>query len=141
MPADIIHERRYSFSPPVVWRALTRPDLVSDWLMQTDLQPVEGHAFTFRTDPTPFFDGVVKCKVLVADPPRHLAYSWSGGPGMATRVDWTLQDVSGGTHLRFTHTGFSGIKGRLIAFVLKRGWRRMLDTGLPETMRRAAAGD
>ena len=139
MPAGIQFERHYPHPPALVWRALTDPALVEEWLMQTDLKPVEKHRFTFRTDPNPFFDGVVRCEVTDVDPQRRLAYTWSGGRGMATDVVWTLDADGDGTRVRFSHTGFSGLKGRLVGFGLKRGWRRMLDTGLPETLDRVAA--
>ncbi len=75
--------------PARVWRALTDPDLLARWLMPSDFRPAVGHAFTFRTDPWPGFDGVVRCEVPVIEPERRLSISWRGGP-LDTTVTWTL---------------------------------------------------
>ena len=54
---SIIVDYRLSAAPAKVWRALTEPELLADWLMPNDIKPLVGHDFTFRTDPAPGFDG------------------------------------------------------------------------------------
>src|SRR5947209_6960665 len=66
--------------PAKVWRALTDPELLAKWIMANDLQPEVGHAFTFRADPTPWWDGIVHCEVLEVGPERRLRYTWRSGP-------------------------------------------------------------
>ncbi|MEI9989242.1 MAG: SRPBCC domain-containing protein [Rhizomicrobium sp.] len=53
-------EREFPFPPEKLWRALTQPHLVAEWLMQNDFEPVVGHRCNFRAD-----WGIVDCEVLV----------------------------------------------------------------------------
>ncbi|RLP88196.1 SRPBCC domain-containing protein [Micromonospora sp. BL4] len=110
--------------PAKVWRALTDPDLIARWLMQTDFVPVVGHRFTFRTDPRPGFDGIVRCEVLDLDPQRLLRWSWRGG-SLDTVVTWTLLAEGRGTRLFLEHSGFDPddpLQQRTYA-LLDGGWR------------------
>ncbi|WP_433534691.1 SRPBCC family protein [Micromonospora sp. CA-249363] len=110
--------------PAKVWRALTDPDLIARWLMETDFVPVVGHRFTFRTAPRPGFDGVVHCEVLDLDPQRLLRWSWRGG-SLDTVVTWTLAAESRGTRLFLEHSGFDPddpLQQRTYA-LLDGGWR------------------
>jgi len=96
--------------PAKVWRALTEPELLAKWLMETDLAPDQGRNFTFRSKPTKWWDGIVRCEVLAADPARRIQYAWRSGEGptaLDTVVTWTLTPTpSGGTLLQLDHTGF-----------------------------------
>src|SRR5215208_2191324 len=89
----------YPHPPERVWRALTDPKVLASWLMPNDIAPRVGHQFTFRTKPAPGSDGIVRCEVLEADPPKRLVYTWGGGPTKAkpTTVAWTLTRVESGT--------------------------------------------
>jgi uncharacterized protein YndB with AHSA1/START domain len=90
-----------------VWHALTDPQLMAEWLMPNDFEPVIGHRFSFATDPVPAhgFDGRVDCEVLTLDPARELRISWRGGT-LDTTVTWRLEDEGTGTRLFVTHDGF-----------------------------------
>jgi uncharacterized protein YndB with AHSA1/START domain len=132
---DLTFERVYPHPPERVWRALTDPQVLGEWLMPTNLEPQVGHVFEFRTDPAPGFDGVIHCQVLEMDPPRRLVYSWHGGwAPQPTLVTWTLVPVPGGTRLRLDHTGFEGVRGIALSFILGSGWKskilRLLDVTL-----------
>ena len=67
-----------------VWRAITEPATLAEWMYPNDFEPRVGHAFTFRVpgNPAAGFDGlVVRCEVLVCEPPGRLEFSWAvGGP-------------------------------------------------------------
>src|SRR5579871_6631661 len=79
--------------PAKVWRALTEPELLASWLMVNDIRPVVGHAFTFKAQPMPGWDGTVQCEVIEVEPERRLRYSWSGGAEdsrLESVVTWTL---------------------------------------------------
>ena len=50
---SVIVEREISFPPEKIWRALTEPHLIEEWLMKNDFQPVVGQRFNFRATPVP----------------------------------------------------------------------------------------
>jgi uncharacterized protein YndB with AHSA1/START domain len=124
--------------PDRVWRYLTEPPLLSQWLMKTDLVPTQGHGFRFFSKPAPGWRGIVDCEVLDVQPEQKLSYSWQGDPSFRkTVVTWTLQPSSdGGTRLHLEHSGFQGIGGMALStFILGPGWRRMLRKALPAQLR------
>ena len=88
-----------------VWRALTQGQLIKEWLMDNDLQPVVGHRFNFRSTPMPNWNGVIDCEVLVVEPNKKLSYSWNS-LGLESVVVWTLAATSGGTLVRMEQSGF-----------------------------------
>jgi uncharacterized protein YndB with AHSA1/START domain len=108
---SFVIEREFAHPPEKVWRALTQPKLIAEWLMKNDFRPVVGHRFTFHTDPMPGWNGVVDSEVLVADPPRELSYRWNSSGeeaknGLQTVVTFTLTPTANGTHLRMEQSGF-----------------------------------
>ncbi|MBV8933091.1 MAG: SRPBCC domain-containing protein [Kutzneria sp.] len=125
MSTSIVNETFYPYPADNVWRALTDPAALGEWLMPNDFKPEIGHKFTFRTDPAPpYFDGIAHCEVVELDPPCVLAYSWRGGPLPNTKVRWLLTPSEGGTLLRLEHSGFDlGDPGQRAAFSrLAGGW-------------------
>jgi uncharacterized protein YndB with AHSA1/START domain len=96
----VVVERDLAHPPERVWRALTQPHLMAEWLMQNDFAPVVGHKFDFRAD-----WGSVACEVLEIEAPRMLCYTWAA-MGLQTVVTWTLTPRGAGTHLRMEHAGF-----------------------------------
>jgi uncharacterized protein YndB with AHSA1/START domain len=106
-----------------VWRALTDPQAIEQWLMQNNFQPRVGHRFQFRVESGPGgWPGIVDGEILEADPPRRLVYSWCGRSGLDTVVAWTLEAVDEGTRVRLEHTGFRGLRGWMIKRELAKGW-------------------
>jgi len=106
------HSIFYSHGPEAVWEYLTNSELISQWLMPNDFEPVVGHEFTFKTRPIPNFefDGIIYCKVLEIVPLKKLVYSWKGGPGdgrinLDSVVTFTLTSKSDGTELLLEHSG------------------------------------
>ena len=102
---SIIVEREIPFPPEKIWRALTQPHLIEEWLMKNDFKPVVGHSFSLRADPQPHWNGVVDCQVLVVEPNKALSYAW-GALGLESVVTFTLTPTSKGTHLRMEQAGF-----------------------------------
>ena len=105
----IAFEHDLPHAPAKVWRALTEPELIAQWLMTTDMRPLVGQSFTFTSQPTPWWDGIVNCEVQEVDLHKRLRYSWKSGTppsGLDTVVTWTLTPTSSGTHLRMEQTGF-----------------------------------
>ena len=97
---SVVVERDVSFSPDKIWRALTQPHLIEEWLMKNDFKPAVDHRFNFRGD-----WGAVDCQVLAVEPNKTLSYTW-GAHGLASVVTWTLTPTSTGTHLRMEQSGF-----------------------------------
>jgi uncharacterized protein YndB with AHSA1/START domain len=97
---SVIVEREVPYPAEKIWRALTQPHLIAEWLMQNDFAPVMDHAFTLRGD-----WGSVDCRVLAIEPHKTLSYAW-GAMGLESVVTWTLTPTSAGTHLRMEQAGF-----------------------------------
>ena len=102
---SVVVEREVPYPPEKIWRALTQPHLIAEWLMKNDFAPVVDHRFSLRMDPQPNWNGVVDCQVLVVEPNKTLSYTW-GALGMASVVTWTLTPTSSGTRLRMEQSGF-----------------------------------
>ena len=47
---SVVVEREIPFPPEKIWRALTQPHLIEEWLMKNDFKPVMGHGFNLRAD-------------------------------------------------------------------------------------------
>lgn len=107
---SIVVERIMPHPPETIWRALTTSELIADWLMRNDFQPVVGHRFQFHATPVPGWSGVTNCEVIEADRPRRLAYRWGDGSesdsGLRTVVTWTLTPVESGVLVRMEQAGF-----------------------------------
>jgi uncharacterized protein YndB with AHSA1/START domain len=103
---SIAYEFDLQHSPEKVWRALTDPSLLAEWLLPAvglSLEP--GAAFTFQTQPYPGWDGTVNCRFLEIEPGKKLSYTWVVAE-MDTVVTFTLTPTSSGTRLSLLHSGF-----------------------------------
>ena len=103
---SIIIERETPHPPEKIWRALTQRSLMTRWLLESDLEPVVGHKFNFRTTPKPPWSGVIECEVMVVEPFTRLADSWNPFDGLRTVVSWTLTPQKNGTLVRMEQSGF-----------------------------------
>lgn len=115
--------------PAKVWRALTEPALLARWLLRTDFAPIVGRAFRFERDPTPGWDGVIDCEVLVTEEHKRLSYSWRA-LGVDTVITWTLEKTEAGTRLRLEQAGFDPEYKQAWGGALA-GWRHMAGAALP----------
>ena len=97
---SVVVEREVPHPPEKIWRALTQPHLLEEWLMKNDFNPVVGHRFNLRAD-----WGTVDCQVLAVEPNKTLSYAW-GAYDLKSVVTWTLTPTSTGTRLRMEQTGF-----------------------------------
>lgn len=143
--ASIRAEYDLTDSPRMVWRALTDSELLSAWLSPNDFRAEVGHRFTFRSEPTPGWDGIVYCEVLEIVPERRIVYSWRGGSHdlagngeqLDTVVTWTLVPTqAGGTRLLLEHSGFDGENFAYKA--MAHGWRGKIASRMSEVMARFA---
>jgi uncharacterized protein YndB with AHSA1/START domain len=97
---SVVVEREIAYPPEKIWRALTQPHLIQEWLMKNDFKPVLDHRFNLRAD-----WGTVDCQVVTIEANRTLAYSWAA-LGLESVVTWTLTPSGTGTVLRMEQVGF-----------------------------------
>ena len=95
-------------SPEKVWRALTDPALLAEWLLPAiDFELAPGAAFTLNAPPQPGWDGRVNCRFLAIEEGRKLSYTWVvGDMELDTVVTFTLAPTSSGTRLSLVQSGF-----------------------------------
>jgi uncharacterized protein YndB with AHSA1/START domain len=117
---SVVIEREVAFPPEKIWRALTQPHLIAEWLMKNDFAPALGHRFTLSQE-----WGSIDCQVLTIEAHRTLAYSW-GAMGLESVVTWTLTPTPAGTHLRLEQRGFKPDQKQAFGGA-QLGWRRFLD--------------
>ncbi len=92
--------------PEKLWRALTQPHLMEEWLMKNDFKPVVGHRFNLRGE----WGGVLDCEVLAIEPNKELSYTWNfkhadAAFDLQSVVTFTLTPTRSGTLLRMEQTG------------------------------------
>ena len=116
---SVVVERDLPFPPEKLWRALTQPHLIAEWLMKNDFKPVIGHRFDLSAN-----WGEVACRVTEVEPNQKLAYTWEG-LGLESVVTWTLTPSSNGTLLRMEQIGFRPDQEQAYQGA-KFGWPRFL---------------
>ncbi|WP_048648345.1 SRPBCC family protein [Nitratireductor soli] len=97
---SVVVEREMPHPPEKIWRALTQPHLIEEWLMKNAFRPVMDHRFNLTAD-----WGSVDCKVQAVEPNRALSYSWDT-KDLRSVVTWTLTPTGTGTLLRMEQEGF-----------------------------------
>ena len=112
--------RDIAHPPEKIWRALTQPHLIEEWLMKNQFKPVVDHRFNLTAD-----WGTVDCQVQSVEVNRTLSYTWDT-KDLKSVVIWTLTPTSGGTLLRMEQSGFRQdqqpyYRGATV------GWPRFLD--------------
>jgi len=111
-------------APEKVWRALTDPALLSEWLLPVVEHKLEpGASFTFKTQPQPGWDGTVDCRFLEIEARRKLSYTWVVGD-IDTVVTFTLTSVGAGTRLSLAQSGFKADQKHNFAGA-RYGWKMM----------------
>ena len=138
MTRDLKFEAVYPFTPEQVWKAITDPQALAEWLMPNTFEPRLGHKFQFHST-SAAFTGVIECEVLEVNPPKYLAYSWRGG-NQNTVVSFTLQAVAEGTRVVLEHRGFVFTEGTMAKNLLSSGWEKKIRTTLPEIIGRMVGG-
>jgi uncharacterized protein YndB with AHSA1/START domain len=102
---SVVVERELAFPPEKIWRALTQPHLIEEWLMKNDFKPVVDHRFNLRKNPKADVSIVVDCQVVAIEPHKTLCYTWVA-MGLESVVTWTLTPTRTGTLLRMEQSGF-----------------------------------
>ena len=112
--------------PEKVWRALTDPALLAEWLLPVvGLRLEPGAAFSFKTQPYPGWDGIVKCRMLEIEAHRKLSYTWVvGDMEIDTVVTFTLTPTASGTRLSLAQSGFGPDQKQNLGGA-RYGWKMM----------------
>jgi uncharacterized protein YndB with AHSA1/START domain len=120
--------------PEKVWRALTDPVLLTEWLLPVvDLALEPGAEFTFRAPPQPGWDGTVNCRLIALEEPRKLSYAWRVRD-LDTVVTFTLTPTASGTHLSLVQAGFKPDQQKNLGGA-RYGWK-MMTAKLPDVLAR-----
>jgi len=127
----VVIERELPHPPEKVWRALTQPHLIAEWLAQTDFQAVLGSRFSVQINPQPGRVFVFDCEVVVLEANCTLAYTWNAegdeeGTGLRSTVTWRLIATPGGTRLRMEQAGFDADQP-LYYHGARMGWPQFID--------------
>ena len=110
--------------PEKVWRALTDPALLAEWLLPViDLKLEPGAPFTLKTQPYPGWDGTVNCRFVEIETHRKLSYTWDV-PFLNTVVTFTLTPTGSGTRLSLVQSGFKEEQKREFGGA-RYGWKMM----------------
>jgi uncharacterized protein YndB with AHSA1/START domain len=124
---SVVVEREFAFPAERIWRALTQPHLIEEWLMKNDFKPSVGHRFNLRGE----WGGVLDCEVLAIEPNRTLSYTWDfahDDPAfdMKSVVTFTLTPTPKGTLLRMEQAGFRPSQKQALGGALL-GWKTFLE--------------
>ena len=114
---SVVIERDMPYPAEKIWRALTQPHLIEEWLMKNDFKPVVHHRFNLRGD-----WGSAECQVLAVEANKALSYTWAAF-GLESVVSFTLTPSGTGTHLRMEQSGFRPDQQQAYNGA-KAGWRQ-----------------
>lgn len=124
---SVVVEREFAHAPEKLWRALTQPHLMQEWLMKNDFAPQVGHRFKLTGD----WGGVLDCEVLEIEPNRMLSYTWDfvhedAAYNLKSVVTFTLEPTATGTRLRMEQAGFRPDQKQAFGGA-HAGWKQFLD--------------
>lgn len=133
---SVVVEREISHPPEKIWRALTQPHLIAEWLMKNDFKPIVGHSFNLTGD----WGGVLDCEVLTVEPNKTLSYTWNfahddAAFNLTSVVTFTLTPTGKGTLLRMEQAGFRPDQPQAFGGA-KHGWQKFFEN-LEQVLARA----
>lgn len=129
MIEDITHSLEIRAPADRVWKVMTRPGLVEQWLGCLGFKAELGHVFHMQPDPdrraAGDLSGATHCEILRLDRPRELVFSWYFPDLPKTEVSLRLTELAEGTRVDFVHRGwdqFDENQIRAIRDALAGGW-------------------
>ena len=98
---SVVVEREMPFPPEKIWRALTQPHLIEEWLMKNDFKPVVDHRFNLQR-------GLGRLSTVRSWQSSRTRRCLTPGRPMVSRVSslGLSPRRSTGTHLRMEQSGF-----------------------------------
>lgn len=124
--AAIVKEFTVETSPQRVWAALTNDGEITRWWSNEAHFTLEvGTLAEFRFRPPA---GTLQFEVAKLEPGRSMHWKSRKGPPhwAGTSVTWQLEPVQSGTHVVFTHDGFSQVDEDYER--IQENWRYFLDS-------------
>lgn len=120
----VVFELELRHPPAKVWRALTNPVLLSEWLLPVaNLKLQAGADFKFQAPPQPGWDGAVNCRYLEIDVGKKISWAWVVGE-IDTVVTFTLAPTTDGTRLSMVQSGFKATQKQNFGGA-RYGWNMM----------------
>ena len=116
---DIRFERLYRRPVQSVWKALTEPERLADWMGQSYVEPFVGSRYETMLDGLKPMRG----RVRIWEPPSLLEYDWRSDHAPAAVARWELSPAETGTRIVFRHQGIPYANANLMA----PGWHVYLD--------------
>jgi len=116
---DVRFERLYRRPLESVWKALTEPDRLADWMGESVVEPFVGGRYETM------LDGIkpMRGRVRVWEPPTLLEYDWHSDHAPQSIARWELSPVETGTRVIFRHQGIPYANANLMS----PGWHVYLD--------------
>lgn len=119
-------------TPAEVWQTITDSELISRWLMETNIKPEVGYKGYFKMKPMPGFDGNIAAEVLEVVENKLFVYTWQGGwMKKPTTIRFTLEEKPTGTLLVLEHYGFEGLPGNILKQMMSGGWKKKITHQIP----------
>jgi uncharacterized protein YndB with AHSA1/START domain len=122
-----------------VWQALTQPELMSQWIMETDIRPEIGRKFTFKGKENKFWRGWTACTVTKVEPLKQLQFTWQNAEKQTpTLITYTLTSTDKGTNIHATNEGFDNTygvyDGIFYRLMIKAGMKKEFSGKLPKVL-------
>lgn len=121
-----------------LWRVMTEPETVAQWLGCLNYSARVGHTFHMQPDPAKRaandLNGATFCDVEALDAPDHFAFSWymPGTPKTHVSLRLTALDATR-TQLDLIHDGWDQFPADMVRAIrdgLANGWGSMVLPGL-----------
>ncbi len=122
-----------------VWQALTKPELMSQWIMETDFSPEIGKEFTFKGKKNKFWRGWTQCKVTQIVPLKQLQFTWQNADKQTpTLITYDLAKTANGTNIHAVNEGFDStygpFSGLFFRTMIKAGMKKEFSGKLPKVL-------
>lgn len=116
--------------PERVWKFVTEPEYVSQWLGCMRYEKSVGHVFYMQQDEgkrnANDIDGATHCEILALDEPNLFSFSWYLPDTPATTVRIQLKPIDSGTEVTLIHDGWNQFDAHVIREIrdaLAGGWK------------------